>query len=268
MKRSRAVLCAGIVCGLLSFPAYADWNVGDPHKMHFPQLPDPFGLDVNFSEPAIVADDWTCSETGPVTDIHFWFSAKDDWFNIDQPLSSQIANIHVSIHDDIPAEPNVPGSFSRPADPPRWTWDYAPDDPSISIRSWPDSGTFSQGWFDPATGEYLPTNHQKIYQVNITGITQPFFQEEGNVYWLDVSMASILPLGWKTADTFTYPPPYTGMHYLDDAVWNAGFPGGPAEWLPLKRPPLFEESIDMAFVITPEPASLLMLAALALVRRR
>ncbi|MCJ7578787.1 MAG: hypothetical protein MUO91_10085, partial [candidate division Zixibacteria bacterium] len=47
------------------------------HKMHFPQLPDLEGWDVYAVYPKTLADDWKCSATGPVTDIHFWGSWKD-----------------------------------------------------------------------------------------------------------------------------------------------------------------------------------------------
>ncbi len=46
----------------------------DGHKMHFPQLPDEDGWDVNATQPQVLADDWTCSQTGWVKDIHFWGS--------------------------------------------------------------------------------------------------------------------------------------------------------------------------------------------------
>ena len=39
----------------------------------FPQLPDPKGWDVAYSG-CWLADDWRCSETGPVSDVHFWVS--------------------------------------------------------------------------------------------------------------------------------------------------------------------------------------------------
>jgi hypothetical protein len=45
------------------------------HKMHFPQLPDPTGWDV---KAGCLEDDWECSETGYVTDIHFWGSWHGD----------------------------------------------------------------------------------------------------------------------------------------------------------------------------------------------
>jgi hypothetical protein len=40
------ILALAIFIGLVTALAcrvLADWNPGDPHKMHFPQLPDPSG---------------------------------------------------------------------------------------------------------------------------------------------------------------------------------------------------------------------------------
>jgi hypothetical protein len=45
--------------------------------MHFPQLPDSTGWDVKASGGICLADDWQCSETGYVGDIHFWGSWKN-----------------------------------------------------------------------------------------------------------------------------------------------------------------------------------------------
>ena len=57
---------------LLAALAVADWDEGDGHKMHFPQLPDPNGWDVAWSN-SWLGDDWVCSESGPVSDIHLGF---------------------------------------------------------------------------------------------------------------------------------------------------------------------------------------------------
>ena len=73
---------------LVVAPAWADWdpNNSNPkqatnHKMHYPQMPDPNGWDVDVTT-GFVADDWRCSQSGPVDDIHFWISAKgDNWGN-------------------------------------------------------------------------------------------------------------------------------------------------------------------------------------------
>ncbi|MFA7237845.1 MAG: PEP-CTERM sorting domain-containing protein, partial [Phycisphaeraceae bacterium] len=73
--------------------------------------------------------------------------------------------------------------------------------------------------------------------------------------------------GWKTADMTLYPSPYTGNHYQDDAVFYNG-----TTWQELFDPrfPTGQVSLDLAFVITPEPTSiaLLTIGGLALLRRR
>ncbi|MBP7745833.1 MAG: hypothetical protein KA383_06835 [Phycisphaerae bacterium] len=234
MKTANAI---GAAIGLMIFvvsPAAADWNIGDPHKMHYPQLPDPFGWDVNATWPKVLADDWMCSETGPVTDIHFWGS----WYN-DQQLP--IEYIHVSIHEDIPASPTNP--YSRPGAL-LWQRDFFPG--QFTPRFW---GTGDQGWYNPNTGEAYPHNHHMTWQYNMVDIPDPFYQNLGTIYWLDISVK--LPdgtppwFGWKTSLE----------HWNDDAVWG-DFPS--PDWMEL-RDPFTQQSLDLAFVITPEPASLCML---------
>jgi len=73
-----------------------NWQPGDPHKMHFAQLPDTTGWDVNATWPVVLADDWECSETGWVKDIHFWGSWRDG-------IQGEISQFVLSIHEDIPA---------------------------------------------------------------------------------------------------------------------------------------------------------------------
>lgn len=72
MKKLTILLCVLA----LAAPALADWEPGDGHKMHFPQLPDPDGWDVRASA-LCMADDWLCTETGTVDDIHWWGSCQD-----------------------------------------------------------------------------------------------------------------------------------------------------------------------------------------------
>jgi len=222
------------------------WDEGDEHKMHFPQLPDYDGIDVNFTDPKVLADDWRCSASGPVDDIHFWFSAQDDWLYLEPDMTGQIFNIHLSIHANIP-DPDGPGPlYSMPGDL-LWQTDFPPVAPEVSFRVWAQG---NQGWYDPNQGAYYPNDHYRIYQCNIIDIPEPFIQEEGKIYWLDISLASAAPLGWKTADRDRYPEPYTGHHFEDDAVWG-DFPI--PVWQELRYPPLHPnelQSIDLAFVIT------------------
>jgi len=230
-----------LALALATSTAHADWNPGFKHKMHFPQQPDPVGFDVNFRTPMTVADDWKCSETGPVTDIHFWFSARNDWLNLQLPLDTQIFNIHVSIHADVPAGPVIP--FSHPG---QLLWERDFNVGQVKIRRY---GTGLQSWYDPATGLVIPNDHNIIYQCNIINIPEPFYQKRGTIYWLDVSISSQQELGWKSSDLFKYPPGYYGQHYQDDATWTLGAALG---WQDIHYPAgqLQGQSMDMSFVIT------------------
>jgi hypothetical protein len=241
-KTRTVVNTALLALALTATVARADWNVGEGYKMHFPQRPDTSGYDVNFRSPMIVADDWRCSETGPVKDIHFWFSARNDWLNLELPLDTQIFNIHVSIHADIPA--GVGGvPFSRPGNL-LWERDYNVG--QVKIRQ---AGQGWQWWYDPANGALIPNDHRKIYQCNIAGITEPFYQKKGTIYWLDISISSLNELGWKSSNQAMYPPPWTNVHFQDDATWR---PAPTANWQDIRYPsgPKLGQSMDMAFVIT------------------
>lgn len=257
MKRAATVAVAGFAVLMLTAAAHADWdpNAADPmlatnHKMHFPQMPDPMGWDVYFGQPKTLADDWLCTQTGPVTDVHFWFSSRGD-------MPFEIENIHVSIHDDDRTDP----AFSKPGAL-RWERDFEPT--LFSVRDWGDG---DQGWFNPNfPADPIPYDHQMIYQANIVDIRDPFWQDEGNIYWLDLSVVAFDPsgtglsaeLGWKTSY----------MHFEDVAVWTDFVAGADPMWDPILIENLPQ---DLAFVITPEPATIALMGlgvAGLLARRR
>ena len=243
-KTRYAARAALLALALTASAARADWNLGDNYKMHFPQLPDPVGFDVNFLAPRSVADDWRCTETGPVTDIHFWFSAQGDWLNLQQPVEAQIQNVHVAIHADIPAGPAV--GFSRPGAI-LWQRDFTLGGAGSQVKI-RQTGLGPQWWYDPATGQVLPNDHQKIYQCNITNIRDNFYQKRGTIYWLEVSINAQAPVGWKSSDQGQYPGAFINNHYQDDATWFAG--GGGWQDLHYPSTPKQGQSMDMAFVIT------------------
>lgn len=67
-----------------------------------------------------------------------------------------------------------------------------------------------------------------IWQANITNIIEPFIQKVNTICWLDLSVTASDPsglnpafLGWKAAGALLCPPPYTGGHFMDDAVGTA-----------------------------------------------
>jgi hypothetical protein len=251
------------VCVLLiGSTALADWKVGDSYKMHFPQLPDPNGLDVNFEAPIMLADDWLCTETGPVGDIHFWVSHQGGVIPI-------LNGLRVEIFSNIPAP--AAGGFSMPGDSLWSAGGPVPLGDDFDFATAP-GGTGDQGWLDPVTGQYIPNDHDSFFQINLTNIREPFIQQKGEIYWLGISIDTSHADGWKTADLDSYPEPYTGRHYEDDAVFRVG----DGDWRELFYPtshPRGGQSIDLAFVITvPEPASIALIAvaaaALGVFRRR
>ena len=250
---------------LLAPAARADWDPGDGHKMHYPQLPDPNGWDVNISIDNMF-DDWQCSETGPVDDIHFWASWRNDVGQAD-PL--QFNWIRAQIYADMPApdlsNPNDPNPlpYSHPTGEPLWEQYFSNTEISTAVLGpLPDftmiqAGVGAQGWLDPQPDDdptIIRDDHDIYYQINFDDIPNPFLQEEGTIYWLALH-ASVInyetqELGWKTS----------ADHWNDDAVFYYASDRNPHGWWELIDPNDGVTSLDFAFVITPEPVTLIVLA--------
>jgi len=238
MRSARSQYHCGVsLCVLavlvVAAPAAADWIPGDGHKMHYPQLPDPNGFDVAFldgnSNPAVLADDWRCSESGWVEDLHFWCSWRED-------IVGQIASIEARIYSNDPDGPE--GYYSAP-DQLLWQQTFLAGQFQVAG---PWSG--NQGWIHPGYGYYYD-DHTQYFQVNIEGIVDPFQQTRDEIYWLGLYITSTGgEIGWKT----------TQDSWMDTVVyWNSG---GSGQWSTFSQ--------DMAFVITgtavPEPATMGLLA--------
>lgn len=241
MKHVLSILM--IAC--IAIPALGDWDPGDPYKMHYPQLPDPYGWDVEiFRSP--IADDWQCIESGPVTDIHFWISWAGD-------LIGRIDWLNVAIYEDVPVGI---ANYSHPGDLiAARTYDAT----QFTVRNY---GTGDQGFYDP-DGDWAPRDHLLFQQVNIVDKDPLFYQQRDKIYWLAISAdwdGIQSPVGWKTT-----------LDYFNDGAVYLTAAGG---WAPLYDPALlqqgFEQTLELAFVITPEPASLLIMGfgGLMLLRKR
>jgi hypothetical protein len=248
--------------------ARADWdpNTADPrlatnHKMHYPQMPDasPLGLDVDATDlhGFFVADDWRCSQTGPVTDIHIWGS----WLNDIVGNEHGWVGFHLFVHGDIPATANPLGPYSMPSQP-IWEGFFGPE-----LYQYREYMPAEERFIDPRLGQPIGIDHM-IYQYNFKiDPAVAFEQKEGQIYWLSVQAivdAADNPVfGWKTSLD----------HFNDDAVWGDGQGVPPGMWSELRYPSwhqLAGQSMDMAFVITPEPATLALvgLGVAGLVARR
>ncbi len=205
------------------------WQPGDPHKMHYPQLPDESGWDVNATYPVVLADDWRCSQTGWIKDFHFWGSWRDD-------IVGYITSFTLMIHADIPAEQS-PTGYSMPADS---IWIQEVFDFNIV----PYDPPTNEGWYDPSTGLILPDNHQHYYQYNIIlhDSLQWFWQEQDTIYWLSITANVEDPTGfnpqwgWKSS----------ADHWNDDAVWR--MPGDPV-WQELYEPGMVSDPITNHFFV-------------------
>ena len=226
--------------GIIGSLAIADWDPGDGHKMHFPQLPDEVGWDVHDSDPMMLADDWQCSHTGLVDDIHFWGSWRD--LNGDQIGDvGNITEFVIRIFTDIPAEQNplgysTPGALLR-----EWHFPFT----DIQVRHI-DPPLYLEGWYDPTLlppGNVVYNDHGDYWQYNIVNISQlvpePLVQVDSTIYWLSVS-AVVMPSdpqqewGWKTSID----------HFNDDAVrWDPV----DSRWIDLFEPPrmnYFDVTLD------------------------
>jgi hypothetical protein len=180
--------------------------------MHSPQLPDKNGWDICLVHQPI-ADDFKCSQSGPITDIHFWVSWKGDVANF------RAVEWQVSIHSDMAGQPGMT------------LWTLNPTQASISSRLY---GTGDQGWRCPRNSLTISHDHNDIYQVNITKISKPCNQTRDNKYWLVIQAqmgTSTAEVGWKTSTS----------SYFGKAVYQT-VTGG---WAPIGM-----KDDDLAFVIT------------------
>ncbi len=252
-------LVATIVLAISSITD-ADWQPDQPAK--WAQLPDlsTNGIDVLATGPIILADDFLCTSNNPITSIHIWGSWLGDYLPT-PPTGGQgdptNVSFRLSIHADIPANQS-PTGYSMPGEL-LDEWIFSPG--TFSAREY--ATDINEGWLNPPD-EYLPSADTIAWQYNFI-LDEPFYQQgtsnEPIVYWLDVSADpndDQALFGWKTSID----------HWNDDAVWLA--PG--ADWQELYYPPnIYQgESIDLAFVIVPEPATmtLLGLGSLILLRKR
>lgn len=253
MSITKKLIIAFMSILLCSSFAWADWDPNDSYKMHYPQEPDPEGYDVkgdfHGANGMILADDWLCTETGPVSDIHFWGSWKND-------VVGPIDSVWISIFSD-----DKSGQYSKPGNA-LWSAFLSPT--QFTSRIYDDPSP--QGWLSPypPPGENLPINHFITWQYNITEIDNPFIQQQGNIYWLAIQVSLIDPLsewGWKTS---------MSPHFEDDAVWAfESYEGTSYFWTGWNElyDPYNGQSLDLAFVITttsqpvPEPATMLLLGS-------
>ena len=245
-KRLRIAALA--TCLLVALPVLADWDEGEPAK--WVQMPDltPMGIDVNASvidRDYILADDWECTATERITNIHIWGS----WYHDILPQGSDpyAVEFTLSIHADIPAEQS-PTGYSMPGEM-LWMHHF----PAGTFEARRYAVEIVEGWMDPPD-LYEPIGDWTCWQYNFTMPADNVFEQLGTpdepiVYWLDVKavpMDDAARFGWKTSID----------HWNDNAVWGEGPEPYFGPWYELIYPPGHEymgQPIDLAFVLQGEP---------------
>jgi hypothetical protein len=253
MKKT-LVRTLAVVVALMTFAAMADWDpmdydgdgIIDNHKMHYPQLPDFDGWDVDVSN-YWLADDFTCGGTGYIRDIHIWTSWMAGAVGWDHVLE-----ISLEIYDA------MPGTLVAPV----WWKTLLPGDYVVRPVDNPED----QGWLDPGANVAVHPDHSDFDQLNVfIDEDEAYWQEKGNIYWLAVKVTmdgsenkSGIPytLGWKNADARLQ-----AVHGSEAIFYNPLL----QEWMDIP------DVQDLSMVITPEPSALGLFGLgglLALVRRR
>ncbi|MBN1508582.1 MAG: LamG domain-containing protein [Sedimentisphaerales bacterium] len=216
---------------------FCEWTEGDPHKMHWAQLPDrqKTGLNVDMYWTSL-ADDFRCAQNGPITEIHFWGSFLDD----DLPqFSVDSLEFVINIYSNKPADTLTP--WSRPGDL-LWTAEI----PAYSYDFHDLSSTVKRGWYDPASKLYLPENEKRLFQYDICfeDSDKLFVQKQGTIYWIEIQQkhdaSADYTFGWETTQQ--------RLQFSDKAVWLHPKYG----WMPMTYPNGHDsagDALDLAFVI-------------------
>ncbi len=223
-----------------ALPEPCSWTEGDPDKMHWPQLPDlrsTTGLAVSAATVPL-ADDFLCTGSGPITDIHFWGAFRD---GVVPPHGSNAVAFTIGIYSNVPPDEQI--TWSRPGQL-LWSKKVEPYTYDVSIAA----DAVTQGWYDPNTKSYDPANLRRTYLFNICldSAESRFVQTYGTTYWLYISAVADpnYAFGWTIAQN--------SLQWNDCSAWRHKT----YDWLPMTYPdthPYQSRSMDMAFVINSAP---------------
>jgi hypothetical protein len=239
--------------GIRDWPHYEDeLSMGIVHRdtevkwYQMPDLAPEVSIDVDATTegqwpPQILADDFPCQATGPITDIHIWGSWYHDYYG----KSPRDVIFTLSIHEDIPADVS-PTGHSMPGKV-RWIREFHPG----QFDAWLYADRLTEGWYVPCVlppyYDYFADTQCWQYDFYIDR-EEAFHQQEGTIYWLDVQARPLDPearFGWKASVD----------HWNDDGVFAVGHEPYEDVWGELRYPdrhPYVGESIDLAFAITTE----------------
>jgi hypothetical protein len=194
------------------------------------------GVDVDNTD-FTLADDFVCTASGPITDIHIWGSFVNDQLPPEGPGGLIFT---VSIWSDVPA--GVDASYSHPGQL-LWSRTFSPGGYNAG-KIW--SVSPGEWWHYPVPATWIPAADQNIYQFDFYPHTNQFIQVEGTVYWLAVKYSypaiSSFEFGWKT----------TPAAWNDDACYYDPA-NSPIFWKDMVYPPQHQwasESLNLSFALS------------------
>jgi len=184
-----------------------------------------------------LADDFKCTTTGRITDIHLWGSWQKN-----AALSHSIT-FQLYVFDDVPVSPNNP--FSHPGTNIIWHQTFTPD--SYAETIWTNNA--QESFFDPGSGMFLePDSVVWYYCFNPTNLFQTGTAARPTNYWLAAfaELPAGIPnvYGWKT----------TSIVRNDISVhspWSGFGAPPPNAWAPNNEPGTPSgQPFDLAFKLT------------------
>lgn len=233
----------------LEYPSGTSWDLAfelyteTQSTLKWSQTPDlqPTGIDVMTvyeAGAAALADDFQCTQFGPVTQISIWGSWWHDVYPVGDPAN---VGFGLGIYDDIPAGPT--GSFSSPGN---LLW-YRYFDPG-EFQVFEQATNLNEGWLIVPDGYQENadwTCWQYTFDLDLAEFVQRGSPSNPRVYWLGLQSSPIddnAYFGWKTSE----------QHWNDASVYAFGLFPGLGPWTDLYYPsghPYAGDQIDLAFEI-------------------
>lgn len=247
---------AAWVLVLAATPAGADWPNVNPTKYYQPPDLNTPGYNVLAAQPPagagqglplILADDFPCRLTGPITDIHIWASWLGDATSVPLPAIP----ITLGIWSDVPAVAGPTGTV--PSHPGALLWSQTfvqggalPGQYKAVPAGWAPSPFWDP---DPPPAGVVMGNDNIVWQYNFYPDPANLFTQQGTAaaptnYWLSVTAgANVAAFGWRTSP----------VQYGDTAVFghmNAAGTAALGDWMELLAPVVPARSLSLAFALT------------------
>lgn len=210
------------------------------------QSPNLAGFDVSDSLGYVLADDFVCTNSGPVTDIHIWGSWLSD-------VHGAITNFWLGIYSDVPAVTNPASGMVTPSHPGNLLWSNSFPQGQFSESELESS---QEQFISPGSSSIIGPDSQVWYYCFYPQV--PFDQRGSTAapvtYWLAAYAQGIFgaeivnppQYGWKT--TFSV--------QNDASVnmpWTGALPASGASWNVTTTPPNSPggaQPVDLAFMLT------------------